>query len=835
MSGRNDGGRHSVDKKRTSVPVKAKVNPEPRAARAGLPAGPWVDWLMPIAILTAASVALVSDGALFHESGQLAAVIVVLCLGLVLTMSRWSRVRAFLGSRLGLLAVINGAVLVISAILSVYRWASIREVLKAAALGEAFLLGAALVDRETLRDRFLVLFYWWSVAVAGAGSVIYVVGMRWPQSWLGSYAVRTLATATNRLSAFFGYANAFAAFLLVPIALGVAFAWHGGRRGTAALVGLIIPLFAMQLAASRWGYVVLGLVLVAMLILGMRLAARGGFRRMRAATVTCAVLVVAGVSMLLPAWTVSSSAPDIGERFTGIGAEVRNTDPETSSIGGRIAMIRDALHYGAAYPVLGSGPGTYSSTYFRFRSTNFFAADPHSQAMLWLTETGGIGFAAQALLMLAVLGLMWIAAVRDAGRDPLLVGGAFGITGIVVHAMLDWDFQSYFLPLLVAVFCGIAVSALAQQDTWLLRPWRRVPAGVQTRSGLVGKSRIIWRPLVIVGTLLCIALATLSTTAALAAEKGIAAYKASAMADAARLFSISQRLNPLNAEYPYLHAKTNMTQPAGESVPSIDQTIRDGFDRAIALNPWYIKYQIEQARYLLSRGDTESIAVYENLTRIDPGDPGTFTSLAWAYHLLYQNDAKAMQSLDQAFAVDETYYEAWLVLGRIQEAKGKTPEAITAYWKAAKGNRADVQALGRLGSLYDENGNAAGAARAAFELLQRAPDSADAKSAFAAVGLSITLERATVEGRQVKLAWTTTGKRVAESYRLVLVRPNLEDAVVAEGIAAGQTSFQASIVQTVPSGSCRLRLYAMAPVALADVEDPWVAWAESDELVLKDP
>jgi tetratricopeptide (TPR) repeat protein/O-antigen ligase len=824
-----------ADTKRLGVPVKPRVDPEPKAAKAGLPAREWRNWLMPIAVLAAASVALVSDGALFRESGQLAAVVIVLCLGLVLTVSRWSRVRVLLSSRLGLLAVVDGAVLVFSAVLSVYHWASIREVLKAAALGEAFLLGAALIDREALRDRFLVLFYWWSVVAAGAGSVLYIVGMRWPQSWLGSYAVRTLATSTNRLSAFFGYANAFAAFLLVPIAMGVALAWRGGRRGTAALVGLIIPLFAMQLAASRWGYVVLGLVLTAMLILGMRLAAKGGFRRMRAAVVTCAVLAVAGASMLMPGWTVSSSAPDIGERFTDIGAEVRNTDPVTSSIGGRIAMIRDALHYGAAYPVLGSGPGTYSSTYFRFRSTNFFAADPHSQAMLWLTETGGIGFAAQTLLMLAVLGLVWIAAVRDAGRDQLLVGAAVGITGVLAHAMLDWDFQSYFLPLMVAVLCGVAVSALAGHDTWLLRPWRRAPAGVQTASRVVGKPHMDWRSLTIAGTSLCIALAALSMTASLVAGKGIAAYEAGATADADRFFSISQRLNSLNAEYPYLRAKTNVAQPGGDSAPPVDQAVRDGFERAVALNPWYIKYQIEQARYLLGRGDTESVAVYENLTRIDPGDPGTFTSLAWAYHVLYQNDAKAMQSLDQAFAVDETYYEAWLVLGRIQEAKGETSEAIAAYWKAVKGNRADVQALGRLGNLYDQSGNPAGAARAAFELLQRTPESADAKSAFAAVGMSITLGRVTLEGRQVSLSWTTGGRRVAESYRLVLTRPNVEDTVVAEGIATGQVSFQASIAQVVPSGIFRLRLYAMAPVALAGVEGPWVAWAESDPLVLKDP
>jgi tetratricopeptide (TPR) repeat protein len=271
------------------------------------------------------------------------------------------------------------------------------------------------------------------------------------------------------------------------------------------------------------------------------------------------------------------------------------------------------------------------------------------------------------------------------------------------------------------------------------------------------------------------------------------------------------------------------------NVPSADQAVRDGFEQAIALNPWYIEYQIDQARYLLSRGDTECVAVYENLTRIDPGDPGTFTSLAWAYHMLYQNDAKAMQSLDQAFAVDKTYYEAWLVLGRIQEASGKTAEAITAYWKAAEANLTDVQALGRLGNLYDQSGNTAGAARAAFELVQRAPNSADATSAFTAVGLGITLDRATIQGRQVKLAWTTTGKQVAESYRLVLMRPTMEDVILADGIGAGRRIVESSLPTTLPDGPCRLRLYAMAPVALAGVEDPWVAWAESDELVLGDP
>jgi hypothetical protein len=224
MSNRDGEGLHQVARGHGTPKTPVKVAEGQKTARARLPSHPSADWLRPLGILVAATVALVSDGALFHEATQLVAVVVLLLFGLVLIVRDWSRVRTFLGSRLGLLAIANGLVLVISAILSVYRWASLRELLKAAALAEAFLLGAALVDREAFRDRFLVMFYWWSVVTAAAGAVLYVAGMRWPLGRLGSYAVRTLATFGNRLSAFFGYANAFAAFLLVPIALGVALA-----------------------------------------------------------------------------------------------------------------------------------------------------------------------------------------------------------------------------------------------------------------------------------------------------------------------------------------------------------------------------------------------------------------------------------------------------------------------------------------------------------------------------------------------------------------------------------------------------------------------------------
>ena len=185
----------------------------------------------------------------------------------------------------------------------------------------------------------------------------------------------------------------------------------------------------------------------------------------------------------------------------------------------------------------------------------------------------------RCLLMLAVLGLVWIAAVRDAGRDQLLVGAAVGITGVVAHAMLDWDFQSYFLPLMVAVLCGVAVSALAGHDIWLLRPWRRAPAGVQTasrvgRQAAHGLALSDYR-----GNVTVHRTGSFVDDGALVAEKGIAAYEAGATADADRFFSISQRLNSLNAEYPYLRAKTNVAQP-GRRQCTVGRSSRTGRLRA---------------------------------------------------------------------------------------------------------------------------------------------------------------------------------------------------------------------------------------------------------------
>jgi O-antigen ligase/tetratricopeptide (TPR) repeat protein len=780
-------------------------------------------WLLLVPWFVAASAAFVVDGALFGEPSQLLAVAIIAAISPAVIALRWDAVWQILRTRLGLLALLNGIVLVVSALFSVYHWASVREILKAVALAEVFMVAAVTVDRDALRDRWLWVLYWWSITAVAAGIILYAVAVRWPQSMVGIFGIRAQVMFGTRLGAFFGYANALAAFLLVPISLGVAAAWSGGRKGITALVGLIVPLVALQLTSSRGGFLVLAVVMAVMIGIGARMRQSTGVTPVRKAAIAAGTLLVAMVLVLAPPLTLSPAAPQVGQRFASIGAEVRNTDAETSSIGGRIAMIRDSVRYAAAYPVLGSGPGTYASAYFRFRSTNFFSSDPHSQAMLMLTETGIIGFVLQMLLLAAVLGLLWRAAIRDAQRSLLLVGIAAGITGVVLHAMADWDFQSWFLPLLIAACGGMAVRVGAANPPWLLLPARGVTAHVGATP--TGKGR----RLALVGLVVVMVASVLAVAAAQVAQRAVGLSSTNS-AVAARRLEVAQRLNPLDADYPFLRARVYASQLQGVTNEGTDKAIRDAFAHAVALNPYYIEYQIEQGKYLLGQMDPACVAVYENLTRIDPGDPGTFTSLGWAYHLMYRNDEKALASIDTALAIDGEYYEAWMVLGRIREASGDTASAIKAYWKAAQVNPADPSPLGRLGNLYEQAGNSAGTARVAWELLRQTPDSETAKTTFQSLGMDLRLVAVQLTGRQLSASWTIGGKDAAESYNLALVRPDGTEILLAEGIDATQREADVTIPASVQAGTYRLRLYAMAPRALEALDTLWVSWAVSADL-----
>jgi hypothetical protein len=134
----------------------------------------------------------------------------------------------------------------------------------------------------------------------------------------------------------------------------------------------------------------------------------------------------------------------------------------------RTPLWTAAVHQYEAHPVAGAGAGSYESYYLRTRTTPSKVRNAHNLYLETLAELGPLGL---ALLLVALLS-PFVAAVR-ARRHPLTAALAAGYAALVVHLLVDWDWQ---LPgvALTALACGAGLLILAGSGREPTRPaWSR--------------------------------------------------------------------------------------------------------------------------------------------------------------------------------------------------------------------------------------------------------------------------------------------------------------------------------------------------------------------------
>ncbi len=234
--------------------------------------------------------------------------------------------------------------------------------------------------------------------------------------------------------------------MLVPIPL--VFSLTRGARGSRkTMAGIAAALMASTifLSGSRGG-------MVAFLVQAGVLAVVV-FRGQKSRTVTRALLpfLLIGVGLVL--WLGGN---ELAQRLETIHAETR---AELSG-GTRLDIDRDALRMFTRKPVLGWGMGVFPDVYPQFRSfhTNFFINEAHNDYLQLLVEMGGLGFA-------TMLWFLW-PLFRNAGRKlqhwPEDTNGAvglaamLGVTGILVHSLVDFNLQ---IPANAALFYVLCVVA----------------------------------------------------------------------------------------------------------------------------------------------------------------------------------------------------------------------------------------------------------------------------------------------------------------------------------------------------------------------------------------
>jgi O-antigen ligase len=126
----------------------------------------------------------------------------------------------------------------------------------------------------------------------------------------------------------------------------------------------------------------------------------------------------------------------------------------------RLKIYGDSFHMFAHRPILGWGLGTFPTVYPQFRSfyTNSFVNAVHNDYLQFLTETGILGFAIAIWFLVAAVR----PAIRKTKNWPADVNGAvslaalLGISGILVHSLLDFNLQIPANAMLFYTLCTVA-------------------------------------------------------------------------------------------------------------------------------------------------------------------------------------------------------------------------------------------------------------------------------------------------------------------------------------------------------------------------------------------
>jgi O-antigen ligase len=255
--------------------------------------------------------------------------------------------------------------------------------------------------------------------------------------------------------------NHFAGFLAATIPLGVGLVVVAARKardltrrkgglllafgpaGTRALLLALLTLPALGgllLSFSRAG-IALGVAATA----ATAVAALSGKAVHRAAAI---VLVIAIAAVPL----ADLGADRLMARYASSGSDL-------NAAGGRATVWLGTLEMIGAFPIGGCGFGSYTWVFPAFSDPEVRLHYTHAHNdLLQLGAEGGLGAVLLFGLLLVSLARAGVRALSVA-RDPLVIGAAAGLTALLLHALVDFDFHIPADAALAAVLGGVIFGA----------------------------------------------------------------------------------------------------------------------------------------------------------------------------------------------------------------------------------------------------------------------------------------------------------------------------------------------------------------------------------------
>ena len=250
------------------------------------------------------------------------------------------------------------------------------------------------------------------------------------------------------ISSTYGNHNHFAGYLemAIPIAIGLMMTGVKGINLFLLICLLPVMLTAQTLSLSRggWASTMLGLCFMAVILLKRRYFKHKGF------------LITGIAGAVFTALILLGSTPVVERGMTIMQQEEENSSLHSRAIiwSGTIKMIGD-------YPLLGTGPGTFSAIFTQYQPPGFLSRFifAHNDYLHFVAEAG--------LLLIAVIIWMIIALYKKGFKkmeNPsrlvrgITVGGLSGITAILVHSISDFNLHIPANALLFTVLAAIVAA-----------------------------------------------------------------------------------------------------------------------------------------------------------------------------------------------------------------------------------------------------------------------------------------------------------------------------------------------------------------------------------------
>ncbi|MEZ4527786.1 MAG: O-antigen ligase family protein [Desulfobacterales bacterium] len=334
----------------------------------------------------------------------------------------------------------------VSAVFSRHRFSSFQAVMLVLDYIVWFYL---LIHVIRSRSQFRQVIY----TVLGMGTFLAVFGLFkmggmnpfpwWTYPELGS----------DRLSASFGNPDHLAGYMEMAIPPALGFLLTGVKEGKRVLTCLAVLLMftALIFSLSRGGWIG---ILCALYFMGMMLLCQRHLKYKK--------LLVTALTLFLPVVLVILSAADVATRIRTFeqGTEMPSFDARITAWKGAVNMIR-------AYPLLGSGPGTFAYVYTQHQPPGLIAYYnmAHNDYLHFLAETG-LPLAGIVIWMICVFYRAGFQKMKHPSRlvRGMTLGSMSGITALLVHSMGDFNLHVPANAMLFACLAALAAAPLPETN-----------------------------------------------------------------------------------------------------------------------------------------------------------------------------------------------------------------------------------------------------------------------------------------------------------------------------------------------------------------------------------